>query len=115
MANTSDRLKEIMNERNMSQSELCRITGISKSTLSQWVSGTRTPKADGLYMLAKALNVNETWLMGKDVPKNILDAEIEAKSVLGFIELYSKLTEEEQRETFRYMEYLLSQSKKTSD
>lgn len=48
--------------------ELSEKTGISKSTISHYMSGYTKPKSDKLYVLAKALDVNETWLMGYDVP-----------------------------------------------
>lgn len=48
--------------------ELAEKTGLSKSTISHYMSGYTKPKSDRLYMLAKALNVNEAWLMGYDVP-----------------------------------------------
>jgi transcriptional regulator with XRE-family HTH domain len=54
--------------RNMKQSELCRLTGIPKSAMSQYVSGAFEPKQDRIYLLSQALNVSEAWLMGYDVP-----------------------------------------------
>lgn len=62
------RIKEAMRLRNKTQAELCEITGISKSAMSQYVSGKFAPKQTRIYLLAKALNVNEAWLMGYDVP-----------------------------------------------
>jgi len=32
--------------------------------ISQYASGVRHPKQDNIYILAKALNVDEGWLMG---------------------------------------------------
>ena len=57
-----------MRLRNKTQAELCEITGIPKSAMSQYVSGKFAPKQTRIYLLAKALNVNEAWLMGYDVP-----------------------------------------------
>ena len=62
------RIKEAMHLRNKTQAELCEITGIPKSAMSQYVSGKFVPKQTRIYLLAKALNVNEAWLMGYDVP-----------------------------------------------
>ena len=61
------RIKEAMHLRNKTQAELCEITGIPKSAMSQYVSGKFAPKQTRIYLLAKALNVNEAWLMGYDV------------------------------------------------
>lgn len=64
----SKRLKEAMKIRNMNQSELSQKSGISKSSLSEYLKGKYEAKQTGLFNLAKALNVNEVWLMGEDVP-----------------------------------------------
>ena len=63
------RLKTALLMRDMKQSELCEITKIPKSAMSQYISGAFEPKQDRIYLLAKALDVSEAWLMGYDVPK----------------------------------------------
>ncbi|MBR1561613.1 MAG: helix-turn-helix domain-containing protein [Ruminococcus sp.] len=62
----SKRLKEAMQIRGINQTELCSLTGIPKSAMSQYLSGTFKPKQQRTYLIAKALNVNEAWLMGYD-------------------------------------------------
>lgn len=64
----SERLNEAMQIRNIKQTELSERTGIDKSKLSSYMSGRYKAKQDGIYILAKALNVSEAWLMGFDVP-----------------------------------------------
>lgn len=66
MNNFNERLKQAMQLKNMTQSELCEKTGIPKSAMSQYVSGAFTPKQERTYLIAKALNVNESWLLGYD-------------------------------------------------
>ena len=41
-----DRIKKILNERNMSKAELSRLTGISNSSLSEYLSGKYEPRQD---------------------------------------------------------------------
>lgn len=74
-SNTSKRLKEYMNANNLRQVDLlrlaepyCQLYGVklSKSDLSQYVSGKVEPGQDKLFVLARALNVTEAWLMGYD-------------------------------------------------
>ena len=62
------RIKEGMEIRSLKQSELARMTGISRGTLSSYLSGRYTPKQNNLLLIANALNVSEGWLAGKDVP-----------------------------------------------
>lgn len=64
----SKRLKEAMKIRNIKQVELSQKSGISKSSLSEYLKGKYEAKQTGLYHLAKALDINEVWLMGEDVP-----------------------------------------------
>lgn len=68
MKTTSDRIKEGMAIRNLKQADLVERTGISKGALSSYISGKYVPKQNNIYKIAKALNVNEAWLMGADVP-----------------------------------------------
>ena len=68
MEDFSTRLRRIMNERDITQSELSRVSGIPKSALSQYMSGLFRPKQDRTLALAKALSVDPAWLLGYDVP-----------------------------------------------
>lgn len=79
IVNTSVRLKQIMNEQNLKQVDIldrCKPycekfdTKLNKNDLSQYVSGKVEPGQKKLTILSMALNVNEAWLMGYDVPMN---------------------------------------------
>ena len=68
-SNTSERLKYLMDAKNLKQSDIIeRVTAmgeyISKSALSQYVNGQSTPDQRKLTILSKALDVSEVWLMG---------------------------------------------------
>lgn len=63
-----NRLRSALNLQNMKAIELSEKTGIPKSAISQYMSGYAKPKQDRIYLLARALNVSEAWLMGYDVP-----------------------------------------------
>lgn len=74
---TSQRLKQIISERGIKQVDIleacqpfCKKYNVQlkKNDLSQYVSGRVEPKQDKLTILGLALNVNEVWLMGYDVP-----------------------------------------------
>lgn len=87
-ATTSQRLNELMQEQNLRQVDILNKSiryqkelniKMGKSALSQYVSGKSVPDQDKLVLLGKTLGVNESWLMGYDVPKepnNITDKEI---------------------------------------
>lgn len=63
----ANRLKKIMDKHNIKAIELAEKTGISKSQISHWLSGTYKAKQDSLSVLAEFFDVDETWLMGFDV------------------------------------------------
>ncbi len=64
-----DRLREAMAANNLKAVDLCERTGIPKSAVSYYLSGKSTPKSDRLYLIGRALDVSEAWLLGYDVPK----------------------------------------------
>ncbi len=58
------RIKEALERSGMKQADLVRKTGISKSTISGYLSGRYTPRQNSVYLMAEALNVDVDWLMG---------------------------------------------------
>lgn len=70
-----DRLREAMERRGFRAVDLVERTGIPKGTISYYLTGHTKPKADRLYLLARALDVSEAWLLGYDVPIQRTDAQ----------------------------------------
>lgn len=99
---TADRLKQIMSERGLKQVDIleackpyCKRYGVQlkKNDLSQYVSGKVEPKQDKLSILGMALNVNEVWLMGYNVPagrKELEKLEQQLQSEVAACELFEK-------------------------
>lgn len=75
----ASRLQQALDLRRMKQVELSEKTGISKSSISTYLSGEYEPKQRNLYRIAEALNVNVSWLMGNDVPIILDDTDISSK------------------------------------
>lgn len=67
-AELKERLQYALKSKNMRAAELCERTGIPKGAISYYLAGKSQPKADRLYIIAKALDVSEAWLLGFDVP-----------------------------------------------
>lgn len=67
-ATCAERIREALKNKDMTQAELCRLTGIPKSAMSQYCNGGLVPRQDRTYLIAQALNVSEAWLMGFEVP-----------------------------------------------
>ena len=70
-----DRLVEAMKIRGMTSTELVEKTGIPNTTISYYRNGKTVPRSDNLYRIAEALNINEAWLLGYDVPMGRSDAQ----------------------------------------
>ena len=99
---TADRLKQIMSERGLKQVDIleackpyCERYGVQlkKNDLSQYVSDKVEPKQDKLSILGMALNVNEVWLMGYNVPagrKELEKLEQQLQSEVAACELFEK-------------------------
>lgn len=99
---TADRLKQIMSERGLKQVDIleackpyCERYGVQlkKNDLSQYVSGKVEPKQDKLSILGMALNVNEVWLMGYNVPagrKELEKLEQQLQNEVVACELFEK-------------------------
>ena len=51
-------LKTVMHEQNLSQTDLSNLTGIGKSSLSQYLSGKNTPNRGRIAEIASALGVS---------------------------------------------------------
>lgn len=58
----SKRMQEAMNIRDMKQVDLVEKTKLPKSAISQYYSGKYEPKQKGIFLIAKALDVSESWM-----------------------------------------------------
>ena len=99
VATCAERIKTALVVNGMRQSELCRLTKIPKSAISQYLSGAYEPKQDRIYLIAKTLNVSEAWLMGLDAPmerdgKTSPDKLQLTEGEKVWLELYHKLSDE---------------------
>lgn len=79
-AETKDRIRKALELRGMKQSELVEKTGIDKGQMSSYLSGRYKPKQTNLNLMAKALSVDEAWLMGYDVPMQRIDKTMGEKT-----------------------------------
>ena len=68
MNDFSERLRELLRIKGLSQAELSRISNVNKSSISHYLKGDWKAKQDAVYAIAKATFVDEGWLMGYDVP-----------------------------------------------
>ena len=110
MSTTSKRIQEGMELRGLKQADLVEKTGISKGALSSYISGRYVPKQNNTFLIAKALNVNEAWLMGADVPMERIDAtsENQTSEQKELNEIYVQLSSNNRERVLTYSKSLLS-------
>lgn len=65
-----ERIQHILTSKNMSQADVCRLSGLDSSKVSQVVSGrTKDPRISTIVPIAKALNVSLDYLVFGQVVK----------------------------------------------
>lgn len=74
-----DRFREVITNKDITQTELSKITGITQSSISDWLNGKYLPKQDKIDILAKALGVSPAYLMGWE------DDDIDLSKIPGLI------------------------------
>ena len=69
VSTTKDRLHEAMLISGKKQIDIANATGISRGTISKYLSGKFEPKSDHIAKIAKCLNCSEMWLWGYKAPR----------------------------------------------
>ena len=107
------RIRLALEINHMRQSDLSKKTGISPSAINQYISGNFEPKQNNIYLLAKALNVNEAWLMGYDVSIERSDSSLPliTEQEVALLRLFRKLSETGREEALKRVEELSALSR----
>ena len=59
-----DIIKQIMQERGLSQQAFADILGINQTTVSQWLLGNKKPGYDSIMLLYEKFEIEPNWLFG---------------------------------------------------
>ena len=65
MSEFTERVKELMERDHISQKELAKLSGISESSISRYLSGSKEPRMDILSNIAKVFGVTTSYLLGE--------------------------------------------------
>lgn len=71
----SYRLTVLLDENNMTQTQLAEKIGTSNVTICRYLTGERTPRIDVLTKIAKEFNVSLDYLLGISDDKNIKNSD----------------------------------------
>ena len=85
------KIKELMNIKGINQRDLSKLSGITESTLSRYLNGSRLLREEKIVKIAKALTVNPSYFFEEDGDKN--DPYTEISTVIARCK--DKLTVEE--------------------
>mgnify|MGYP000244730425 FL=1 len=117
-----ERIKQGLEIREITQTQLAARANIDKGQLSSYISGKYKPRQNNIDALAAALNVNEAWLMGFDVPMERVSNNVEtdqsvSKSVecKEILEICEQLSTHNQRKVLTYSKNLLSTQQMEED
>lgn len=115
MDTIASRMREAMQLRNITQADLIKTTGITKSSISSYINGKYEPKHDNIYKIAKALNVSESWLMGFDVPMERLSTSSSyvPETIAAHFE-GKEFTDEDLSDIARFIDFVASKRKNES-
>lgn len=111
------RIQLALKMNDMRQSDLSKKTGIGKSAISQYISGNFEPRQENIYKLAKALNVNEAWLMGYDVPVERKESSLPVitPDEVSLLKRFRKLSPEGKAEALKRVQELTELAKYLSE
>ena len=60
----AERLKELREDKNLSQTELARELGFSQAAIARWEKSVQTPNIDTAIIVAKYFKVTTDFLLG---------------------------------------------------
>ena len=106
------RIEIALEIRNMKQCDLCKLANVPKSSLSLYLKGAYEPKQDRIYSMARVLDVDETWLMGYDVPMEKEHSPIVKQQVTKeeqmLLDLFRKVPESKQEMVIQMIQVALN-------
>lgn len=94
------KIKQLRYENNLSQAELAKELGVSRTCVSAWEIGARTPSFKNIISLCKIFDKTPSYFYDADqddhTPNLLFDASIlNAKGIKKLSDLYEKLVKDE--------------------
>lgn len=99
----ANNLNRILTERGVSQIELAKMLGVSKSIVSEWCKGSKTPRMDKVQMIANKFGLLLTDLMEDKSQKTSIDL---------LKDMLPNLSEDVAKKGLEYIRFLIAQENK---
>ncbi len=81
---TADRIKELRQNRNISQSDLARAMFVTRSSVNAWEMGISIPSTEKIMELASFFHVTTDYIMGQD-DRKLIDVSLLSAEELNII------------------------------
>ena len=105
--NFSENLKILLDKQNLKQADLCRLTGIQTSLMSEYVKGKKSPTIKNAIAIADAFRISLDTLVSnqvlsdnslvsaKPMPKNIINELNVDNEIKQLVKEYSLLSDDD--------------------
>ena len=80
-----ERLIKTRKEKGMTQAELAKRLGVSRSTVAMWETDGSQPDNEMLIKIANALGVSIDYLLGRETPSDDRFEGMDAQEILEFL------------------------------
>lgn len=108
----ADNIKFLRRQRKLTQTELGKLFGKAKTTISSWEIGERTPTSSDLRMVANYFGISVDHLMNEDLTVvTDLDAKMKGEVIGAAIER-ARITDDEFDKIMTYIDFIISQRKR---
>ncbi len=83
MSEFAKKVKELMYEKKLTQSELSKLSGVSQPSLCRYLRGDIAPRADVIQNIAKAFGVSFDYLVGRSEERTPSETSEEIKRLVA--------------------------------
>ena len=99
-----ERLKAVRKAKGITQRELAQLIGVSEGAVKTWEQETSEPTAGALVSIAVALGVSIDYIVGRDVPMDLVVDGDEGKKRI--FDIVNELPEHHKQALLQYAELL---------
>lgn len=91
-----ENLRQLLNDVQLKQADLCRMTGIQTSLMSDYLGGKKSPTIGNAILIADALHISLDTLVGKE-PVSGYTKSPEDKLTLELIQIIQTMSKNEKK------------------
>lgn len=101
-------IKSLRTSHGLTQDELSKQLGISRSTIGMYESGAREPDFETLELIADYFNVDTDYLLGRTNKTTYIPSAFKSEDENNLLQSYRNLSDLNKKKSVTYIENLLS-------